>query len=329
MNIGERLEAEPVLERAHAAAVETGDVPSQAYALMALSSVQESLGQDDKSLRNAQEAVELFKKTDSSDPAGLAEALYNQGWAYFRLGQAKKALSTAREGYKLSHNTNLQLTSGHFLNLMGVVNYYMLGKYNIANKNLETALTAYREAGYRKGESAVLNNIGENARLQGNFAAAARCYEEAVTIAHETENQNKEDIFLSNLCGARIRLGQFEKAAIDLEKLIAKIGHDWYGLSEAYRFLGEAYLGLGKTTQALDVTQQALALANPSNLFEHGRAWRVLGIIAAQLNEPIQSDVEDIQLYGTTDCAAAWISSGTANSSGIAPSRFGIGPDTN
>jgi tetratricopeptide (TPR) repeat protein len=97
-------------------------------------------------------------------------------------------------------------------------------------------------------------------------------------------------------------MGRFETAAIDLEELITTTRHDWYGLSETYRFLAEAYLGQGKTAQALTMAQQALALAYQSNRFENGRAWRVLGLVAAQLGEPIRSDVEDDQLYDASSC---------------------------
>ncbi len=121
-------------------------------------------------------------------------------------------------------------------------------------------------------------------------------------IAREIESHKNANIFLSNLCGARIRMGQFAAAASDLEALIAKTRHDWYGLSESYRFLAEAYLGLGKTAQALEMAQQALALAHQSNLLDNGRAWRVLGLVAAQLGEPILSDVENDQWYDAAAC---------------------------
>lgn len=95
-------------------------------------------------------------------------------------------------------------------------------------------------------------------------------------------------------------MGLFEVAASDLEALIAKTRHDWYGLSEAYRFLAEAYLGLGKTAQALTMAQQALAYQ--SDRFENGRAWRVLGLVAAQVGQPIRCDVQNDQWYDAASC---------------------------
>ena len=290
-----------VVDRAEEAS-ETGDVQSQARALTVLSRVQESLGQYDKSLRSIREAVTLFKEADGSNSDGLAEALWQQGWVLHRMEKAQAALLVAREGYTLSQATHLRQAEARFLDLMGVINYYMLDHYDIAKRQLEGGLAVYRELGNQAGESSALNHMGENARLQGDFTQAARYYEEALAIARESQNHNGANLFMSNLCGARIGIGQFEMAVVDLEELIAVIRHDWFGLSEAYRFLSEAYLRQGKTAQALAMSQQARALANPSNLVENGRAWRMLGLVAAKLVVPILAEVEGDQLSDAAAC---------------------------
>ncbi|MBW7883683.1 MAG: tetratricopeptide repeat protein, partial [Caldilineaceae bacterium] len=302
-SIGNLAEAKQILEQACRVAEQSGDKAGQAQALSALSSTQEGLGRAEDSLQSAQWAVALFKETGVFDPIGLTEALYYQGWAHYRLGQAEAALRAAKEGYNLSREAaHLRRAKSRFLALMGVVNYYMRGQYDIAQHQLEESLAVYRDLGHRQGESATLNNMGENARLQGNFALAARYYEAALALAREIESHKNAKIILSNLCGARIRMGQFAAAARDLEALIAETRHDWYGLSESYRFLAEAYLGLGKTFQALEMAQQALALTSPSNLLDYGRAWCVLGLVAAQLGKPILSDVDNDQRYDAAAC---------------------------
>ncbi len=301
-NIGSVLEAERILRRACMIAEEIGDAAIQAQAFTALASTQEVLGHDADSLQSASRAVALFKAADVSDLAGITQALYYQGWAQYQLGQAAVAVQTAQEGHALSQTAGLRQAEAHFLNLLGVVHYYMLGQYDRAQHYLEAALAAYRDVGNHQGESAVLNNMGENARLQGAYAGAAQYYEAALALARDIESHQKATIFLSNLCGARISMGHYAAAARDLEALLAQTPHEWYGRSEAYRFLAEAYLGLGKPAQALTMAQQALALASESNQFEHGRAWRVLGLVAAQLDEPIRSNVEDDQRYDIASC---------------------------
>ena len=301
-SIGNLAEAEEVLKRACRTAEETGDILGWAQALSALSSTQDGLGRDEDSLHSAQQAVVLFKEADESDTGGLIQALYYQGWSHYRLGQAEAALHTAGEGSALAQAANLDRDKARFLSLMGVVNFYVLSQYDEAQQQLQESLALYRKLGYTQGESAAVNNMGEIARLRGDFALAAQYYEEALALARSIESHKNANIFLSNLCGARLRMGQFASVAADLEALIATTRPDWYGLSETYRFLAEAYLGLGKTGQALEMAQQALALAPQTNLFDIGRAWRVLGLVAVQLGRPVRSDLEIEQCYDAAAC---------------------------
>ena len=302
MNIGERVEAERMLKQAGLIAHEASDREVQAKAFSVLSNVQESLGFDEDSLASAKIAIKLFKEIKPLDAKSIAEALYRQGWAHYRLGQAEAALQAGQEGYVLSQSAGLLPEQGRSLSLMGVVNYYMLHQYTVAQSQLEESLAIYRHLGNRNAEGSILNNMGENARLQGDYVTAVRHYEAALAIAIDIQNINKANVFLSNLCGARIRLGQFEQAVVDLESLIAKTQKGWYGLSEACRFLAEAYLGQGQTTEALAMAQQALALAHKANHFENGRAWRVLALIATRLNEPIRANPADENEYDASAC---------------------------
>ena len=256
-SIGNLAEAEEALKRACRTAEETGDILGWAQALSALSSTQDGLGRDEDSLHSAQQAVVLFKEADESDTGGLIQALYYQGWSHYRLGQAEAALHTAGEGSAFRQAANLDRDKARFLSLMGVVNFYVLSQYDEAQQQLQESLALYRKLGYTQGESAAVNNMGEIARLRGDFALAAQYYEEALALARSIESHKNANIFLSNLCGARLRMGQFASVAADLEALIATTRPDWYGLSETYRFLAEAYLGLGKTGQALEMAQQA------------------------------------------------------------------------
>lgn len=304
LNIGERTAAEQQLQQAYRLANKSDDAQIQAKALTALAMIQESMGRDEDSLASAQQAAELFKQAQPLDTEGLVAALYRQGWAHYRLGQAEAALQAAQEGYAISESTQLLPEKARCLSLLGVVNYYMLSEYAAAEGQMEESLAIYRQLGNRQAEGSLLNNLGENARLQGNYAVAVSYYEAALTIAREINNGNKADVFLSNLCGARIRLRQHDRAATDLESIIAHTQQDWYGLSEAYRFLAEAYLGQERLEPALTAAQQALLLAHPANQFENGRSWRVLALIAAAHNSPIADKPKSETQYDATACFA-------------------------
>ncbi len=289
--IGSYGEAETYLQQALQAAQQAGNQLAQVQALNALASVQESMGQVAESLRSAQAAAELFKRANLADPVTLTETLYHIGWAHFRMGHVEAALRTAEEGLAFGQVKGLPQEVARSLNLMGVVNYYLLGEYARAGKQLQESLRLYRELGHRSNQAVILNNLGESARLQGDFPRAATYYEEAITLAHETENYNREQIFISNWCGAQIEMGNLQEAATRLETLIARTPSNWYGLSEAYRFLAEANLGLGAHERALVAAQQALMLAHADNVLEHGRAWSVLGRVAASSGGPLPIDI--------------------------------------
>jgi hypothetical protein len=300
--IGNSGEAEKILTQACDLASKCGDKVTHAQALTALGNTQEALGHDDESFESLSQAVKLFKQAPHSKPDGLVEALYYLGWMYYRLGQANNALEVAREAHELVRSVSLPLAQGSVLNLIGVVEYYMLGEYESAQGHLEEALNVYQEANNQYGKCFILNNMGENARLQGNHELAIRYYEQALVIARRLEAHDKADVYLSNLCGSLIYTGQIETSIKDLEDLVSGKQHDWYGLSEAYRFLAEAYLIKGSLSQSLIMAQQALASASKSNSFDIGRAWRVLALIAAQLGEPIQADIENKQTYDVEAC---------------------------
>ena len=302
ISIGTPLEAERYLKQAAMVAKETGDNHIQAKTLVALSVMHENMGYDHEALQNAQEAVVLLKALQPSNATKLAEALYRQGWAHFRLGHAKDALSAAQEGVELSQRENIVIETARHFNLMGVVNYYLLGQYDIAAEQLQESLRIYKSLAHRNSESAILNNMGENARLQGDYLVAAAYYEEAITIAREVENRTQENLYTSNLCGVWIRVGKSAEAVTALEKLIAHTQSDWYGLSEAHRFLAEAYLNVGKTAVALTMAQRALTLAHLNNDLENGRAWRVLGLAAARSGQPVPADPENAAKYDAAAC---------------------------
>jgi tetratricopeptide (TPR) repeat protein len=301
INVGEFVEAEDVLKQAASLAGEMGDIERQAMAFSVLASTQESLGYDRESLQSAEAALSLFRQAQPANPAGLVQALCRKGFAHYRLGQAEAALADAAEGYQTAQEAGLPVEMARCRILMGIVNYYLLGNYHIAQQQLEESLAVYREAGHHEAESSVLNNLGENARLQGDYPGAVAYYEAALAIANDINSQDKARIILSNLCGARLRLGQYD-VVTDLEGLIAEVAQDWFGLSEAYRFLAEAYLGQEKTGRALAMARQALALAYEENLIEHGRAWRVLGLVAARLGEPVTVTPDAAERYSPPDC---------------------------
>jgi predicted ATPase len=61
-------------------------------------------------------------------------------------------------------------------------------------------LEVFRKLEDKPGTACALNNLGELARLQGDYEAARRYYEESLSVTIETGERQREAIMFSNLC---------------------------------------------------------------------------------------------------------------------------------
>jgi tetratricopeptide (TPR) repeat protein len=126
--------------------------------------------------------------------------------------------------------------------------------------------------------------------LRGDYQTAFARYSEALQIAREIGNRNGEILYLSNLGGARVGLGEYEEAESDLRQTIELATAAGYvGLSENYRFLAEALLGRGLLAEAKEAALRALELGREIENHEHlAEAWRVLGLVASNSKSAIE-----------------------------------------
>ncbi len=304
--IGEFKSAQLVLEKAIAAAEKVGDIGTLGRAGVLLSRALESQGIDKDALQYLERAEYWLRMANPPNPVWLAEALHRKGWVFFRLGQASAAQKAANESRELGEEAHHLYTIGNSYNLLGVIAYYLLSDHELASRYLIQALGLFREIGDRFAEGTVLTNLGENARIQGNYPEARRYYQASVETAQEIGNRTREMIYLLNLSSAQVGLGMYDVAAVSLLKVIAYGPKDWRILSEAHRFLAEAYIGQRNPILALEAAQIALAYAKSSNYpYDIGQAWRLLGCIAHQMNAPVPAEAQQATTYDAPACFAA------------------------
>lgn len=301
--VGDFENAQRYLIQAEAAAEKAGHINAQAEAQIWLAKNQKD---SEDTLGYAERAEQLLRSYDAADKATLALALSHKGWALYQMGEAEAALAAAEEGLNFSIAADSRQLMGNILNLMGVVSYYILGRHEAAVRYLEQGLAIFRESGNRHDQSSILNNMGESARMRGDFASARDLYREALDLIAGTGDVRLERLIRSNLCGALVGLGEFDAAVFELEKLTVEAAANYGILSEAYRFLAEARLGQGESELALAAARQALALGETTTnvLFDIGRAWRVLGQIAARLEQPVRVRKGDDRRYDAAACFA-------------------------
>ncbi len=146
-------------------------------------------------------------------PAVLrAKALNTAGWLAFAQGNSKggrvwngQALSLYRElGDKVNIAWALVFLCAHSLSAPDEYkNGIALGTEGLA---------LFRELGHRPGMAQALNNLGELARLDGDYQCAAEAYEECLAISRAIGDKQREAIMLGNLSYIAQHRGDYERA---------------------------------------------------------------------------------------------------------------------
>jgi tetratricopeptide (TPR) repeat protein len=89
----------------------------------------------------------------------LVKALWIQGFARYRLGESRAALSLGEQAVAIAIELNNPNEMGRSLNLLGAANY-ALGQYGQAESYWENALKIFQELGNRQQGIVMLNNLG-------------------------------------------------------------------------------------------------------------------------------------------------------------------------
>ena len=301
--IAEFDKAHSYLEQAIKLAATHADVYMQGIVWLLKTYLLSDQGLKQESLDSIQEAERLLRLTGPNNPPMLAEVLKEKGWILSRLGRVEAALSVAEESRAVATQNNDHFATASALNLLGVLHYYMLDKYAEGDAYLEEALVLIREHDIPFNQSAILSNLGENARLQGDGARAVEWHQAALHTSREIGNSTQEVRQLNNLYGAQVEAGDYETAATGLNVLIGRVPSDWRNLSETNRHLAGAYLGLDQLAAALTTAQTALAQAEAiHNPRELAHAWHILGRVAARLCQPVPISRDAEEAYAAPAC---------------------------
>jgi tetratricopeptide (TPR) repeat protein len=218
-------------------------------------------------LGEARRAITFFKRSvtiasRNRDKATHARALTGLGLAFNDLGKPRQAITYHKLALKFDRVTGDQRAQGRDLNNLGLA-YAELGDTQQAVKYHKKQLTVARKAGDRRGESAALGNLAMVYRKTGNTFRAINYHEKALFVDREIKD----------------RIGE---------------AGDYYGL-------GLAFTDLGKLNQALSHYEQALAIAQ--EIGNHRREAEVLfamsNVIATfgNLREAISRATEALKIF--------------------------------
>jgi class 3 adenylate cyclase/tetratricopeptide (TPR) repeat protein len=260
------------------------DPIAEARAWNGMAFLHERRGDNRSSIQCAERAEALACQASDAGRTEMVRALHFKGWAFYRLADAPAVLALGDQTLKLCGENADRRGTATSLKLLGVARL-QLGQYLEADRLFKQGLDLFQELGDRRNAASMWNNRGETARACGDYEAAAALYENALTIARQIGSRESELIYLANLAGARLELGQFEQAEKDLRQVLSQtVTPNSCILPEACTFLSEAYLGQGKLYEAIKTAGQAIVLAQDSESSLYlGCAWRALGRIGARV----------------------------------------------
>jgi tetratricopeptide (TPR) repeat protein len=265
-------------------AIRLGDALAQARVWNQLAYLEERRGDNRASVAAAEQAEQIARGAGESGRREQIRALYLKGWALYRLADWQPVLTLASQTEALCTECNDRPGLANSCKLHGVV-HLQYGHYEEADRYFQKGLGLCLECGDRRNAAAMWNNLGESARLRGDCATAVGFYQRALTIARQIGHRESETIYLSNLSGARIGLGEFNEAEAGLREALKLSSTPNSGfVSEALSFLAVACLGQGRIDDALHASYRALTLARETeNELDYAVAWRVLGLVTSRL----------------------------------------------
>ena len=295
-------EAVEAYETMHASAVAVGDPIAQARAQNGISWASSQAAQFARAASAAERSADVAcstietarqPTTKREAEVELANAWHNLGWAQVMLSDADQALAAAQEGLVTAEEAGARREQALCLNLVGVVLYHLQDRYDEAARYMEQALGIYRESGDRWGISCQLNNLGDLARLRGDFRAAASSLEEALDVARAIGHTTQELAVLGNLGAAYNGLGQYARAEAVLTHAL-RLGDRAapFSIAPCLAYLCEALVGKGKPEEALSHGLAAVRTAGHEDSAFRGEAFRALGRALAATTEPSTAQVE-------------------------------------
>lgn len=269
----------------------TADIAGEARAWSGIAYLHERCAEYRASIEAAEKAAILARQAGDKCADELIRSSYLKGWALYRMSDAPAVLALAAETIELSQKFGKRNWMANGYKLHGVA-HLQLGRYREAEQYFDKGLALCLESGDRRSASAMFSNLGECARLQGDFPRAVSLYQKALELARQIGDRPAEMLYLSNLGGARLGLEQFPEAELDLRQAIAIRGlSKSCGLSETYDFLAQACLGQQKLAEALDAARRAVIIGlQMENPLELAGSWRALGRVLAALTQSGKPD---------------------------------------
>jgi tetratricopeptide (TPR) repeat protein len=262
----------------------TASIAEQIRLSYALGQVHQSLGQLEQARHWYQQHLDLTAQT--ADPATQARAHFALAELALVANDYETAASAAQAGLALempSEDTQRMglLAQGH--RLLGAA-LAMEGRDLLAaERHLQEAVAAHRQADNMSDLCATLFELGNVAAQRGELRQALQHYEEAARTAEDARVHYFHALAHNNFAYHSLLLGNLEAAqqALAKGKMLAETYEMFGALLHLYSTQGEISLYLGEWAEASEAFQHGLALAEELGNLERQAGYRAgLALVA-------------------------------------------------
>ncbi|MFN8421835.1 MAG: tetratricopeptide repeat protein, partial [Anaerolineae bacterium] len=203
---------ERAMDHAHAA-VELArgleDRRSEVVAMYSWSATLVAFGDRDEGERQLATAIELAEL--EADPVLIGMVCSEIGWSAMARGEYARALAFLERGLDNLRQAGDLMEEALTLSRLGVL-AIAVNDLDRAEERLRESMGLRERIGDRAGIAQVLNNLGCVYEDRGDFEAAAEAYEGSRDLALELGHGTHYGIAASNVCLARLLLGDVEGA---------------------------------------------------------------------------------------------------------------------
>lgn len=236
-SLGNPREAGTILDNALETARAAENPQQQIAILLQLSSVLHRLNQSSEARERATAAIRLARAKGLEPLA--ARGLIDLGNAYFVDGDAEEARNYFNQAVETARRTRSRRTEARALLSLGSLDI-QYGRMPDGLKNVEAALTFYRQGGYRKETSQGLLLAGRARRSLGDYEGAHKTFEEQHRRAVEVGDIEQSALSLEAMGSVHLLQGRLTEALADFQAALAAGGNTANSMASTYIRLNSA-----------------------------------------------------------------------------------------
>ena len=217
-------------------------------------------GDNNKALTYARQAKELAEV--SNYERGLAWALENLGWLYYRKGDDSKAFQLTTEALRISKSFQDYPAIARCLNSIAST-YYEQKQYDIALNNFKAALEAAKLGKDKTAIARSLNNVAYTMMYLGNYDSASIQAERAVKSSQLAQSTYLEGFAYRTLGDIDLHFNRVEASLGKFRNTLrlAENSHNMFLKTSTMHRVGKAYILLNQPDQALKLLLENIQLA--------------------------------------------------------------------